>query len=167
MGLVVNGLVQEDIERARTVMRRFMWSLNDESGGIGWGAPDCMGEIMALNEKMASEYSSVFVSYFNPDGNYLEYDILQRGLLWGLRRAASVRPELFVDAGDFLAPYLESADAAVRGLAVQCVGILRLSSLKNVLHNLATDTSVYRVCSKGDVDTLSVKDAVLKIMADL
>jgi len=43
MGAVVARLAQQDIESSRIVMRRLMWNLNDESGGIGWGAPEAMG----------------------------------------------------------------------------------------------------------------------------
>lgn len=46
MGKSVARLAEEDLEAARVVMRRFLWSLNDESGGIGWGAPESMAEAM-------------------------------------------------------------------------------------------------------------------------
>jgi DNA-binding GntR family transcriptional regulator len=39
MGMVVSRLADRDMEAARVVMRRLMWNLNDESGGIGWGSP--------------------------------------------------------------------------------------------------------------------------------
>ena len=47
MGVVVGHLADTAMESARVVMRRFMWNLNDESGGIGWGSPEAMGEITA------------------------------------------------------------------------------------------------------------------------
>jgi hypothetical protein len=46
MGEVMAHLADKDMESARVIMRRLMWSLNDESGGIGWGAPEAMGEIV-------------------------------------------------------------------------------------------------------------------------
>ncbi|MFZ1983368.1 MAG: DVU0298 family protein, partial [Desulfatitalea sp.] len=55
MGVVVGRLADEELEVARVVMRRLMWSLNDESGGIGWGAPEAMGEIMACHQRLACE----------------------------------------------------------------------------------------------------------------
>ena len=61
-GEVVEHLAATDRESARIIMRRLLWSLNDESGGIGWGAPEAMGEIMARDEPLAQEYSSIFVS---------------------------------------------------------------------------------------------------------
>jgi len=40
-------------------MRRLMWNLNDESGGIGWGNPEAMGEILACHEALANEYAPI------------------------------------------------------------------------------------------------------------
>ena len=37
LGAVVSNLASHDMESARIVMRRLIWNLNDESGGIGWG----------------------------------------------------------------------------------------------------------------------------------
>ncbi len=51
-GFVVSRLAVKDIEAARIIMRRFLWSLNDESGGIGWGAPEAMAEIMLLSDTL-------------------------------------------------------------------------------------------------------------------
>ncbi len=45
MGQVVAKLAREQMEAARIVMRRLMWNLNDESGGIGWGSPEAMAEM--------------------------------------------------------------------------------------------------------------------------
>ena len=92
MGVVVSRLAVTQMESARVVMRRLMWSLNDESGGIGWGAPEALGEITARHALLAGEYAHILVSYICPDGNFLEHPVLQRGLLWGLGRLAHERP---------------------------------------------------------------------------
>jgi len=55
MGRVVSSLAENDMESARVVMRRFMWNLNEESGGIGWGCPEAMGETMARSAPLARE----------------------------------------------------------------------------------------------------------------
>lgn len=102
IGEVVNFLASQDMESARIVMRRLMWSLNDESGGIGWGAPEAMAEIMSLNEQLAKEYASILISYANPEGNYLEHIELQKEVLKGLARLGEVRPFLIKDAIPFL-----------------------------------------------------------------
>ncbi len=93
MGKVISDLAVSDPESARVVMRRFIWNLNDESGGIGWGCPESMAEVMAQNQKLAEEYGCILLSYIQPKGNYLEHEGLQRGVLWGIGRLAHTRTQ--------------------------------------------------------------------------
>jgi hypothetical protein len=124
MGVIVARMADEDMESARVIMRRLMWNLNDESGGIGWGSPEAMGEILANHEELAKEYVHILISYMRKDGNYLELAILQRGLLWGIKRLSEARPDLVQDAVRYLPPYLQSGDAEVRDLAKEVLNIL-------------------------------------------
>ena len=94
VGTTVSAIAEKSLESARTIMRRLIWSLNDESGGIGWGAPEAMGEIMAENETLAGEYCRILVSFIDENGNLLENDELERGVMWGISRLAQKRPEL-------------------------------------------------------------------------
>jgi len=156
VGVVVSGLAQTDMESARVVMRRLMWNLNDESGGIGWGSPEAMGEIMARHKGLAQEYAHILVSYVRTDGNHIEHEFLQRGVLWGLGRLAQACPNLLKGAGAFLPPYLDSADSIVRGLAAKLCGILRLDSARAALEKLKEDkTSILLFCN-GVISTYQI-----------
>lgn len=139
-GAVVASLADTDPESARVVMRRFMWSLNDESGGIGWGAPEAMAESMARNKGLAREYACILLSYINEDGNYLEHVPLQRGALWGVGRLLHARPGLIGDAGRHLPPYFSSDDAAIRGHAAWASGAAADPALKGPLTRLLADS---------------------------
>ena len=94
MGEVVSKIAESDLEFARTVMRRLMLSLTEESGGIGWGAPEAMGAIMARSEKLAEEYHKILISYTLGGGNELDFEDLQKDVIAGLRRLSQVRPSL-------------------------------------------------------------------------
>lgn len=94
LGEIISGLAQTDIESARMIMRRLMWHLNDESGGIGWGVPEAMGEIMAKNETLANEFLKILISYIEPGFNYLENDTLRKGARWGISRVIKSHPHL-------------------------------------------------------------------------
>jgi hypothetical protein len=158
MGLIVARLADEDMESARVVMRRLMWNLNDESGGIGWGSPEALGLIMARHQGLAVEYAHILMSYARKDGNYLEHDMLQRGLLWGIGRLAEVRPLLLPDVERHLIPYLKSSDAAVRGLAARAAGILAIASARPSLRALAGDEAPIVTYLQGKVVHLRVAD---------
>lgn len=141
MGAAVARLADLDMEAARVVMRRFMWNLNDESGGIGWGTPEAMAECLANHQTLAAEYTHILVSFMREDGFFLEYPPLQQGLMWGVGRLAMVRPELLrqKNASCYLRPYLDSPDTVVRALAARASGLLRdeqaLARIKSLLGN--------------------------------
>ena len=135
-GLIIPSLADKNMEAARIVMRRFLWTLNDESGGIGWGAPECMGEIMCNHVRLCDEYSHMLISYMrgdgeelHQDGNYLELPLLQQGLLWGIGRLCQVYPERMKENGieNDLIHYLDSEDMQVVGLAMRCLFLLGIS----------------------------------------
>ncbi len=132
-GRIVPVMADKDPESARIVMRRFLWSLNDESGGIGWGSPEAMAEIMFHSALLRREYLHMLVSYMHEDGvelyqdgNYLEHPLLQRGLLWGIGRLCQGHTSEMVDRHlvDDIVAYLSSSDHQVVGLAIWCLGIL-------------------------------------------
>lgn len=145
MGAVVANLADEDIESARVIVRRLMWQLNDESGGIGWGAPEAIGEILACHEGLAGEYANILTSYIKEDGNFLEHEPLQRGALWGVARLAQVRPRLVQDAKSYLVQPLGSTDATVRGLAALALGLLGAEEARLQLEDLCADDSEFRL----------------------
>jgi HEAT repeat protein len=168
-GQVVPRLADQDMEAARIVMRRFLWSLNDESGGIGWGAPEAMAEIMLHHDQLTDEYLHMLLSYLKPDGplehqdgNFLELPSLQCGLLWGIGRLAERRTAMLISPGVVadLLPYLQSEDGAVRGLAVWSLGRLRAVIGRDTLLPLATDSSQVRLYQQGHIQVFSVADLV-------
>ena len=139
IGEVVSLTARSEPESARVVMRRLLWNLNDESGGIGWGSPEAMGEIMALSETMAREFAHMLVSYVWPDGNFLEHEVLQRGVLWGIGRLAQERPALTMDAAPFLIPFLTSGDPNHRGLAAWALSPMRNQTVIEPIATLCDD----------------------------
>lgn len=157
-GQVVSRLAESDMESARVILRRLMWSLNDESGGIGWGSPEAMGEILAAHSGLAREYAHMLLSYAREDGNYLELEGLQRGLLWGIGRLAEKRPELARPAAASLLPYLDSQDGAVRGLTARLMGLLRVREAEPRLHALRSDESELVLMLENRLTTVRVKD---------
>jgi HEAT repeat protein len=158
IGLLTAELADRDPESARVVMRTLMWNLTEESGGIAWGVPESLAEIMACHEALAEEYAPILVSYMREDGNFLEYEPLQRGVVWGVGRLAQVRPGLLRDnhASRYLLPYLESADAVVRGLAAWALGLIGTREAATSLEALVEDREEVRLYLDRELVTTSV-----------
>ena len=147
MGVVTAQIAEKNMESARIIMRRLIWNLNDESGGIGWGSPESMGEIMARSDIMAREFSKILVSYVLPHGNFLEHDILQRGVLWGLHRLSKADPGLTYSAAPFVRPFLTSKDPFHRGLAICFSETVRDASAAPYLEKLIQDNTLVSLYS--------------------
>jgi len=151
MGKVISNLAASDLESARVIMRRFIWQLNDESGGIGWGCPESMAEAMVQNETLAEEFWCLLVSYTQPEGNYLEHPILQRGVLWGVGRLAHSRPQYARQAAAHLLAYMESTDPILRGLAAWAAGPIAGKELIPRLKRLTGDQGQLTVYRGGQI----------------
>ena len=97
IGEVVSRMAENDFESARIIMRRLIFQLNDESGGIGWGAPIAMGEIMARNQRLADEYHKILLSYAKGGGNAIDFEELQKDVGVALKRLKEAYPHLVQD----------------------------------------------------------------------
>lgn len=157
-GFVVPALADKDLEEARTVMRRCLWMLNDESGGIGWGVPEALAEVMTHSPPLGKEYLHMLVSYalddgpeLFQDGNFLELEPLQQGVLWGLCRVAPVyKDELLAhQLGDNLVIYFNSSNSGVRGLCCRLAGLLGLRKYRFLIAEAQSDKGVVRWYQEG------------------
>lgn len=160
IGEVVSSVAEDDIESARVVMRRLMWNLNDESGGIGWGSPEAMGEIIARNKKLGKEYACILISFINKNGNYLENEVLQQGVIWGIGRIARVKPELVKDSMPFLIPYISSRDTMLRGLAAWAICAIDPVQAEGILSSIKNDDSKLQIFVEGTFTEFSIKDII-------
>ena len=124
---------------------------------------------MAHNETLAREYVQILVSYMREDGNFLEFGPLQRGLIWGIGRLAQVERELLVahHAGRYLLPYLESDDAAVRGLAAWALGSLGTGEAGGKLEALLEDHEEVQLYLDRRVVRSSVGDLARQALGEI
>lgn len=169
IGIVVAGMAEGRIEAARVILRRLMWNLNDESGGIGWGSAEAMGEVLARSPRLAAEFADILVSYIRPDGNYLEHAPLRRGAVWGVGRLAHADARRISYAISYLSLGLESEDDTLRGLS--CWAMAALPDLSDAMlekiKRLHKDTSEFDhcinsrfvTCTVGQMAALAVESA--------
>ncbi|QER41383.1 hypothetical protein F1847_00990 [Thermodesulfobacterium sp. TA1] len=127
-GVITKEIADKDLERARVVIRRLMWMLNEESGSMAWGVPEGFAEAMFHSEVLRKEYLSIYVSYlWDPKeerkykaDNYLEFPPAQRGVVWGIGRLAQAKKEDLLERKAHLYVYqhLFSQDKVVSFLSL-------------------------------------------------
>lgn len=142
MGELGMRMASRKMERARILLRRIMWNLNDESGGIGWGSPEAMGEILGLSQELAMEYRSILFSYLEPGGTHIEHELLQRGVIWGIGTYLKAAPDsLGPTTEEMLYHYLTVADPVKRGYACRALIHAQAFDCTRIPDTLCTDTA--------------------------
>lgn len=131
LGLCLPLMAEESMEAARVFMRRLMWSLNEESGNLGWGVPEAMGCILAASPRLAEEYARIFISYgyeTGRDDNFLDHGPLRRGVYWGIGRLAEANSRHALPALPHLGRALVDPDPAICAYAAFALEKLALAA---------------------------------------
>ncbi len=110
MGLVAAALEVRDPERVRELVRRTLWLMNDESGGLLWLGPQVVAAVLANVTRLCDEFLPILESF-------LEEDPFRAGTRWALWRLAAVRPAEIAAIEPGLVASLGDADPLVRGHA--------------------------------------------------
>ncbi|HBX22008.1 MAG TPA: PBS lyase [Desulfotomaculum sp.] len=111
LGLLTKQISIAEPERAREIIRRLLWALNDESGGSGWASPEAVGEVIRNRPDIYNEFVSILVSF-------REDPSLIRGIVWALGRIGEVKPALVDDYIPLLHDLLGVSEPQQRGLAL-------------------------------------------------
>jgi hypothetical protein len=140
-------------------VHRLTWSLNDEAGSIGRGAPEVIGEIARNNIELARDGVKIITHYLKdpetcrpPNRNI---DILN-GILWGLGRVASKHPSLVADAAPLMLSFLDDPDSRVRGHAAWSLGRMNAAAARAALHGLADDPAAVLLYEDEELRKTSV-----------
>jgi hypothetical protein len=137
-GIYSKHIADSDPSKLNNIVRRCVWMLTEESGGIAWGVPEAMGEMLANSYELTKSHTSILMSYIydNPDGsdNYLEHEPLRFGVIWGVSRLAEVYPEHIKNEQHIIEQLCELEHTA-RCIALVCriIGQIGLVTKKDYL----------------------------------
>ncbi len=76
LGYAVSQIFLKEKEKARIIMRRLIWQMNEESGNIGWGLPVAFAQCLVHSKELAQEYHRILISYIydrDGDSNYCDF----------------------------------------------------------------------------------------------
>lgn len=158
---IVRMAETDGLEAARVVLRQCLWRLNEESGGVGWGVPEALGETLSRHRRLATEFHRVLASYVREpecgEGNCLDHVPLRRGVYWALGRLAQAFPDLLTREVPTLRAGLHEDDGACRGLAAWALGILGALGIAQArdaaaeLASLASDPAEVELFADGEL----------------
>ena len=161
MGELAARIADNSMEKARILMRRIMWNLNDESGGIGWGSPEAMGEILSKSPALAREFKCILFSYLDHGGNHIEHEILQRGVLWGIGTYLGTAPLGLTDVTKGqLQDHLSSKDPVKRGYAIRALSNARVIKYMDLPNFIQTDKTTIDIFTGWDFTVTRISDMI-------
>lgn len=120
-GLAASVIAKRDLEYVRNYLLRLFWLINDESGGIGWRAPELIGEILHHCPQF-SQFFPLLISILD-----LEKEDAPRfrvGTLWAIGRVAQVARDAMLPALPRVQAYAlskEPTDIEVKNKAIWCL----------------------------------------------
>jgi len=112
-------LVKSDYEFLRETCRKLLWSLTDESGGIGWSAPEMLGEIVSADPVRFQDIIPLIASAYE-----VEEDVFRAGVLYALARIAETAPELAAPYQKIVIMSLADRDPLVKARGIGLVRML-------------------------------------------
>jgi hypothetical protein len=167
MGHLGHRMAETRMESARDLMRRILWNLNDESGGIGWGSAEAMGEILSRHPGLAAEFDSILFSYLDPRANFIDNPDLQKGILWGIGTYAAAAPDrLTADRAASIVPFLDDPDPVKRGYAVRALINAGGPPPDRLPEDLSTDRSKIELYTGWDFKTVRICDVICACAPD-
>jgi hypothetical protein len=158
IGRVSAAIAEADLEAVRGLLRRLLWSMNDESGSLGWRSPEAIGEILANVPPLIDEFGMLLPAF-------LWEEPFERGTHWAVARLARLRPDIYVGRIDELTPSLQAEDSYIRGFAVLALGVLGTESSVASAASLRNDRARLRLYDfeSGQMCETSVAELVAKV----
>jgi len=163
IGLIAGVLSRSGrIEVVRDTIRRLLWSMREESGGIGWSAAEMLGEII---RNSPNEHPDIIPIVWS----FKDEEMFRAGVIWAMGRIATVRPDLINFISADLRPMLTDKNPIVKGYAAWVFGILGEKDTLEDIKNLSNDDSLIDFYQDGELIKSTVgevaKEAINKLVA--
>ncbi len=157
-GLAAAAVADHDPEFVRGHLRRLLWLLSDESGGIGWRAPELIGELLHHRPEQFAEFIPLLVALLDLEAE--DAARFRAGTLWAISRVASVETlhaaSLLLAAAAEIESHLEDCDPQVRGLAALCLIRLNHTPALAARPALIEDPGVVTLYDAGHITAVTV-----------
>jgi hypothetical protein len=118
MGMAAKIIVECDPEYIRNTLLRLFWLVNDESGGIGWRAPEMIGEIL-YNCPGFDQFFPMLISLLDLENE--DAPSFRAGTLWAIGRVAQVAKDDMLSALPKIQTFILSEEESdTKEMAVWC-----------------------------------------------
>ncbi len=139
IGHVASLYVRNNYDFLRDTIRKLLWSRSDESGGIGWSAPEILGEIVSADPKKLADIIPLIAEVYS-----VEEKVFRPGVLYALKRIGETCPESIEPFQEIVLSGLSEEDPLARVYALEL-----LMAIKDKLDSDALDKARQQVAGLG------------------
>ncbi|UCC79879.1 MAG: hypothetical protein JSW64_00565 [Candidatus Zixiibacteriota bacterium] len=153
LGRISKIIAGTDPEKVRRQIRRILWLMNDESGGLCWNGPEAIGEIIYNNPVLIYEYGPIITSFLSEE----PFEAGTRRAIW---RVGSIGPEIFNESKILIIKSLESPIPEMRAFSIEALNSLDDTSAYNRVKMLKNDSSPIEIYDfvKGELKKATVAE---------
>ena len=130
-------------QKVREYIRRFMWSLSDESGEMGWSAPQTVAETIFSIPELLEPYGSMMIC------RSLEEPTLVAGGLWGIGRLGPRIKGAVIPLQQIILETFEIENGEILGLAAWAMGEVGLETALPCLEKLKSHIEPVEIYING------------------
>jgi hypothetical protein len=142
-------------------IRNLLWLLNDESGGIGWGAPETIAETIILIPELLQPYGSMMMAHA------LEGPPMLNSGLWAIGRLGKRARESIPLFQDRVFAAFDSREPQTLGLAAWAMGQAGFTPALAAVKTLADRKELVRILIDGHFQEKPLGDWAQEAIASL
>ncbi len=154
-GWVAASFGAASTDKVRDAIRRLLWLMNDESGGLGWHAPELIGEMLCNIPALIPEYASMLPSF-------LREEPFEIGTHWAIARIAQVAPSAVAASAQLVTRSLADPEPSIRAFSARFLAAVKTERTSSDLNRLRTDPGEFEYydSDSGSLQTSTVGEFV-------
>jgi HEAT repeat protein len=138
IGWVARQEYAKEPERVRRFIRRILWLMNDESGGICWNGPEVIGEVLRNVPPLVSEYGRLLPGFFSEEP-------FEAGSRWAVARVAEANKTGYLPSINELVTSLVHPNTDIRGFSLLALKALDYPISKEDRNRIQMDSAVLSI----------------------
>ena len=155
MGVAAARIADVEPGSVREHLRRLLWLLNEESGGICWRAPEALAEIVCQRPVLFADYIPIVIHLLLETA---EEDLrhFRAGILWAIGRLGASGDDHVPEVLPAIIAALDHPAPQVRGMSVWCLARLEQTEVLASRSDLRTDDGAVDLYEDGVLMRTSV-----------
>jgi len=152
LGIIAALEAKDNLEGLRKLIRSFFWMMNDESGNVGWYAPEAIGEILRNVPELIAEYGHMLPPF-------LIEEPFEKGTRIAIARVAEIDKACFdKPVIKKLIQTLNDPAPNIRGTSIIALKALGAEEAREQVRALADDNAIFNSYNfvTGEIDQITI-----------